>query len=102
MSPHDRDALPRHPILVPLVLAGGQGTRDAIIPESRQLLAAFVFRAIAIPAPARHQAPGGPTFGPRPAMKRTDYDFDVISGPSTPARPPVPQPAPAPAQPGGK
>lgn len=36
-------------------------------------------------------------------MHRTDYDFDVISGPSTPPRPPVPQPAPAPAKPpGGK
>jgi hypothetical protein len=26
-------------------------------------------------------------------MQRTDYDFDVISGPSTPPRPPVPRPA---------
>jgi len=27
-------------------------------------------------------------------MKRTEYDFDVITGPSTPPRPPVPRPAP--------
>jgi hypothetical protein len=25
-------------------------------------------------------------------MHRTDYDFDVISGPSTPPRPPAPKP----------
>ena len=31
-----------------------------------------------------------------------DYDFDVISGPSTPPRPPAPKPAPAPAKPMGK
>lgn len=30
-------------------------------------------------------------------MKRTEYDFDVISGPSTPPRPPAPKPQPAPA-----
>jgi hypothetical protein len=30
-------------------------------------------------------------------MKRTEYDFDVISGPSTPPRPPLPKPQPAPA-----
>lgn len=35
-------------------------------------------------------------------MHRTDYDFDVISGPSTPPRPPAPRPAPAPAKPIGK
>lgn len=35
-------------------------------------------------------------------MHRTDYDFDVISGPSTPARPPAPRPAPAPSKPVGK
>ncbi len=35
-------------------------------------------------------------------MHRTDYDFDVISGPSTPPRPPAPKPAPAPAKPIGK
>jgi hypothetical protein len=35
-------------------------------------------------------------------MHRSDYDFDVISGPSTPPRPPAPQPAPAPARPTGK
>lgn len=35
-------------------------------------------------------------------MHRTDYDFDVISGPSTPPRPPAPKPAPAPAKPMGK
>ncbi len=29
-------------------------------------------------------------------MKRTEYDFDVISGPSTPVRQPAPKPAPAP------
>jgi hypothetical protein len=29
-------------------------------------------------------------------MKRTEYDFDVISGPSTPPRPPLPKPQPAP------
>jgi hypothetical protein len=34
-------------------------------------------------------------------MKRTEYDFDVISGPSTPPRPPLPKPQPAP-QPQGK
>jgi hypothetical protein len=34
-------------------------------------------------------------------MKRTEYDFDVISGPSTPPRPPAPKPQPAP-QPQGK
>lgn len=34
-------------------------------------------------------------------MKRTEYDFDVISGPSTPPRPPTPKPQPAP-QPQGK
>jgi hypothetical protein len=28
-------------------------------------------------------------------MQRTDYDFDVISGPSSPPRPPAPKPAPA-------
>jgi hypothetical protein len=33
-------------------------------------------------------------------MQRTDYDFDVISGPSTRPRPPAPTP-PAPATPGG-
>jgi hypothetical protein len=35
-------------------------------------------------------------------MHRSDYDFDVISGPSTPPRPPAPKPAPAPAKPMGK
>lgn len=35
-------------------------------------------------------------------MHRTEYDFDVISGPSTPPRPPVPKPAPAKPTPGGK
>ncbi len=35
-------------------------------------------------------------------MHRSDYDFDVISGPSTPQRPPAPKPAPAPAKPIGK
>lgn len=34
-------------------------------------------------------------------MKRTEYDFDVISGPSTPVRQPMPKPAPTP-QPAGK
>jgi len=35
-------------------------------------------------------------------MKRTEYDFDVISGPSTPVRQqPAPKPAPQP-QPAGK
>ena len=34
-------------------------------------------------------------------MHRSEYDFDVISGPSTPPRPPTPKPAPKPA-PGGK
>jgi len=33
-------------------------------------------------------------------MKRTEYDFDVISGPSGPPRPPAPKPAPQ--QPHGK
>lgn len=28
-------------------------------------------------------------------MDRSDYDFDVITGPSRPPRPPAPQPAPA-------
>lgn len=28
-------------------------------------------------------------------MQRTDYDFDVISGPSSRPRPPAPKPAPA-------
>lgn len=35
-------------------------------------------------------------------MHRTDYDFDVISGPSTPPRPPTPKPADKPAAPAGK
>jgi hypothetical protein len=35
-------------------------------------------------------------------MHRSDYDFVVISGPSTPPRPPAPKPAPAPAKPMGK
>lgn len=35
-------------------------------------------------------------------MIRSEYDFDVISGPSTPPRPPAPKPAPAPAKPIGK
>jgi hypothetical protein len=35
-------------------------------------------------------------------MQRTEYDFDVISGPSTPLRPPAPKPQPAPQQPQGK
>lgn len=36
-------------------------------------------------------------------MQRTEYDFDVISGPSTPPRPPVPKPtAPAKPAPAGK
>ncbi len=35
-------------------------------------------------------------------MTRSEYDFDVISGPSTPPRPPAPKPAPAPAKPIGK
>jgi hypothetical protein len=35
-------------------------------------------------------------------MQRTEYDFDVISGPSSPPRPPAPKPQPAPAQPQGK
>jgi hypothetical protein len=32
-------------------------------------------------------------------MQRTEYDFDVISGPSTPPRQPVPKPAPKPEAP---
>ena len=32
-------------------------------------------------------------------MQRTEYDFDVISGPSTPPRQPAPKPAPKPEAP---